>query len=178
MPRTLSIKIFFLFKRGRIVLFLQEKGIANTRNQTIINHSLLPESVYPRCPCGHPLIDGPLLNDSLDAEYAEQMNDYVTLYAQVQNWKNGQGPQPSDKDGNPLDSTPPYIKRSIEHANNIRGENRERDGEKKERKRCIEIAKRVKRRDDFLHDVIVQCRDESTPARHKKLMEALSDDED
>eukprot|EP00984_Skeletonema_dohrnii_P033667 scaffold30991_cov61-Skeletonema_dohrnii-CCMP3373.AAC.1 len=67
-----------------------------------------------------------------------------------------------------MPGTPSYVRRQIQYANEQRQSNRENNGSKKERKRCLQIQKRLTNTSDPLRrDVLERNTHKPTPARHQ-----------
>ncbi len=79
------------------------------------NHSELPPGEFPQCPCGHEFHDGPASNDTVDSDNEAEMAEYMRQYDAFIKWKNGEGPQPRDKDGNLIEKppTPPKFRKKM-----------------------------------------------------------------
>jgi hypothetical protein len=77
------------------------------------------------------------------------------------------------------EDSPLYVRRQIQYANEQRLSNRENNGGKKERKRCLEIQKRLTNTSDPLRrDVLEPNKHKPTPTRHQMCMDLLSDEEE
>ena len=78
-----------------------------------------------------------------------------------------------------MPGTPLYVRRQIQYANEQRQSNRENNGGKKERKRCLYIQKRLTNTSDPLRrDVLEPNKHKPTPTRHQMCMDLLSDEEE
>ncbi len=73
--------------------------------------------------------------------------------------------------------TPPFVTSTIAYADRLRQENRDNNGPKEERKRCVQIIRRAADESDPLRRILNLNSHDSTPKRHKTLVDYISDEE-